>query len=74
MVHLPASPSDFGLPESMAVAEREAIAHEGLVETQGPQLSVAAADRDAEYAAAGVFVRLVDVFDHAADALQLALL
>ena len=54
--------------------KREPVAHEGLVEPDGPEVSGAAAERDAQHAAAGAGGALVDVFDHAADALQLALL
>ena len=69
------SPSYFGLPESITRwPKREPLAHEGLVEPEGAELPGAAADRDAQHAAAGAGRALVDVFDHAADALQLALL
>ena len=74
MNHLPHQPLVLRLArEHQLLAEAEPFAHEGLVEPDRPQVSALAADRDAQHGAAGAGVSLVDVFDHAANALQLAL-
>ncbi len=74
MVHLPDQPLVLRLAgEHDPLAELEAVAHEGLVEPEGPQVSGFRADGDAQHAAADARAAEVDVIDHAADALELAL-
>ncbi len=74
MDHLPDEPFILRLArEQQFLTEAEALAHEGLVEPDRPQMPASAADGDAQHRAAGASVSLVDVFDHAANALQLPL-
>ena len=74
MAHLPNQPSVFRLArEHQPLAERELLLHVGLIEPECAEVSGSAADQHPEHAAAAAGSSQIDLFDHAADGLQLAL-
>ena len=67
--HHPAPPRLAG--DQDLLAEGEAFAEKGLVEPKRPDVAAAGADQHAQHAAAAAGGSQVDVFDRAANALQL---